>query len=1002
MPQNFKNNDFRLGMFGFLFRTTVKWDVWGIDPNPPHKPYLAFNGTMVKVKGIKYPSSQLNVLRSHGFNTVQRYFPGTYFTSEHFLGSLLSLVKLNNMKMLLITSNYYRPIDQFTGTNVYNDANDTTGQENNPYYNWKARPNFDSLFDTVYTDQPAPIGLGYHVADAIWGHQITEEASCFHWFNPGDAPLDWQNVPNLYVEIPPTNAAAALAYFKANLAQRGVINQKMIIMEVNHNKIISTPKDGEGKYNPGDYVILLNPSDSRDVFFEGSYTTFFPQKETINPLIPHWYTRLYSYITTDVYLLESHYLGKFKSIDFAKQFISQVHSVINIENLKGYAHLWNFHTDITPDVTNNTVKVNKPNANWFWFMAYTSFIHGVKGLWMWDLNAAYTENDQVFIPEVQDMVFKVPYVLEADLNKNQDRYLEKFFPDVYILFVKFLAQEIRLLVDWGFLSTDPATIIYTKTDQPDPNCIVPAADAIGGYIQIDLDDAIFNKKTIPGPRYTLEYNDKISENYGLRYTVLINGKSVIMIVSNPINLSVEVEMDFNNMANPIIRNSNGVNFLFEQVFPDLNAVNNSSYKTSRNSNVDLQSGTVPVMVHKSFVNGKLKCAFGSFDVHVLEFVTANPVPSYPNNWKNVWTNFGSGKIGGWKVGDFDEFIPIDVDGNGVEYLLCIQKLSQNSAWASLLKYNSAVDYDWEWVWSNYGNQNIGGWNIDASDKYLVGKFIQGQPQQLLCLQSYGAVSWVTMFSFSGGNWNWGWSNSHQGPPGLGKISNWNMSPDDKYIVGDFNNDGVDELLIIQNKNNNAKAELLSFSNGNWQTLWKNTGSPGYIGLWKIEIADEFISGKLRANPVGNFPGFTLICLRRGGNDAGIFEYAPNKGAWSKTWGNSGTASVSGWGIPLNTDDKIMAANIEGDVRDELMFIQRHPTSGWATIFNFDNNNKLNWGWSNYSNPPYINDWDVTGDIISNTDYLFIQAIDKAISPKFLIARRKYACGNYHVSIYKKY
>jgi len=82
MPQNFKNNDFRLGMFGFLFRTTVKWDVWGIDPNPPHKPYLAFNGTMVKVKGIKYPSSQLNVLRSHGFNTVQRYFPGIYLTYD--------------------------------------------------------------------------------------------------------------------------------------------------------------------------------------------------------------------------------------------------------------------------------------------------------------------------------------------------------------------------------------------------------------------------------------------------------------------------------------------------------------------------------------------------------------------------------------------------------------------------------------------------------------------------------------------------------------------------------------------------------------------------------------------------------------------------------------------------------------------------------------------------------------------------------------------------------
>lgn len=82
MPQNFKNNDFRLGMFGFLFRTTVKWDVWGIDPNLPHQPYLAYNGTMAKVKGIKYPSSQLNVLRSHGFNTVQRYFPGIYLTYD--------------------------------------------------------------------------------------------------------------------------------------------------------------------------------------------------------------------------------------------------------------------------------------------------------------------------------------------------------------------------------------------------------------------------------------------------------------------------------------------------------------------------------------------------------------------------------------------------------------------------------------------------------------------------------------------------------------------------------------------------------------------------------------------------------------------------------------------------------------------------------------------------------------------------------------------------------
>ncbi len=61
----------------------------------------------------------------------------------------------------------------------------------------------------------------------------------------------------------------------------------------------------------------------------------------------------------------------------AYNYSSEVHKVINIEGTSvGSNYLVHYHSN-----------TNVPNGNWLWFQAYTSVIHGAKGIWFWDFNS---------------------------------------------------------------------------------------------------------------------------------------------------------------------------------------------------------------------------------------------------------------------------------------------------------------------------------------------------------------------------------------------------------------------------------------------------------------------------------------------------------------------------------------------------------------------------------------------------------------------------------------
>lgn len=80
------------------------------------------------------------------------------------------------------------------------------------------------------------------------------------------------------VDIPVENIAGAIDFYSTYLDTNGLDGQHLIVMEANHHKsILDSTVDHENKLggnNPQDYLKILDPSNPRHVFFEGSYIAF--------------------------------------------------------------------------------------------------------------------------------------------------------------------------------------------------------------------------------------------------------------------------------------------------------------------------------------------------------------------------------------------------------------------------------------------------------------------------------------------------------------------------------------------------------------------------------------------------------------------------------------------------------------------------------------------------------------------------------------------------------
>ncbi|MGE0560328.1 MAG: T9SS type A sorting domain-containing protein [Flavobacteriales bacterium] len=964
--QVIKPNEFKIGMFGSPGRLIV-------NPNGgakiPYETPLDPNG---------YKTSTLNVYKEDGFNIWQTNSPGIWNSKEGMI-NLIKLSKNNGLKMVISANNFYKPIDPNTGTGENTYDNCTTPLASNlspaPLY---ARPDYNDYFDNVFSD---PL---YN--DWIWGYHISEEGSYLHPYHIQSNCSGLNSSDYIDAEVPPSKVLAAMNHFKSLLAAKGVNNHKMEIMPANHNRSINNNTIdieliGPNNFHAKEYITLLNKNDKRDVLFEGSYTA---------PPQANWYEEEYNQIQQPT---GWHRLGFLKTIDYAKNYTSEIHKVINIENMPWAPRL--IHTD------SSFCK----NGNLMWFQAYTSIIHGVSGVWFFDYDQSYSDCDRVnvllengitmnsiiaqvrthssqypglsTIPDVDitcnsaimvgsDSVGGVVGLAAREIFFGLDSCFDReYFSPMYTNYVSHLAKELSYLVQKDIVSTDPSTIIYTKTDEADLNCIVPPAQ---NYIQPAINSA----------GLSLYATELCTENYGLRYTIRTNGTETYMIISNPLNLAVtDVSLDFSNVVTPIISNSTGVDVLFNNgAYP----VTDPLYKVNRESNINLSSLTVGAQYPIYYTGNKqLSLSFGPYDVKILKFISTPP--NHNNGWNLAWSNFGSGNIGGHVLGEDDLYYTGDFNNDEEEELLCIGKSpNPNSDWITLLKYENG---DWNWLWSNYGDPNAGNGIYAYRDNLKVGDFDGDGDDDVIGIVT-GTTKYVSFFEFTGNDWNLKWTNSSK--HALKDYS-------DKIYVGNFDdNDNKIELFGV-----NASTGL--------SKMFKWNGSTTFNTSWSA-TSNHAINPYVSNMFSGDFDGGGKdLLLGFAGSWSVLFNY---NGDWNWTWGNNGNGAIGGIPLPFLSTDRILAGNIDSDNRDEFFYIQTHENAAWAISHDLVANPSWNWSWNWSANPtspavPFVDDWSLASNSATGiTNYFLIKVI--ASEPSYLLAMRKFdsynPCNDFIVSMYE--
>lgn len=928
-----QSNEFKIGVFEYKPKT--KW-VAGCQ---------VYYTTPLDENGLN--TSVLNVYVQDGFNIVQEYAPHEYSTIEQEKARLL-LAFNHGILVSFGGGHYYFPtsitylgqipygistVDNHSssGYNIYNNCGNNISNCISPVGASYFRTDIDKYINEVYSVWP--------YSEVIWGYHIAEEPEHFHAVLKGDPcqlvdALNWGtcettgecNVDFCRLEVPPSNVSDAMSHYNSLLNSNGISHQKMVYMPaLHHYSINDNTTDIQGVHHTPDYLQAIDPIDNA-VVLEGSYVQF-PSGfwDTNNS---NWLDQEYDEMING----GGHYLGAFKSIDYIRETTtSDVHKVIAV--------YFNARDDdnnaiaVSGELTHYHSNPNIPNANWLWFQAYNSIIHGAKGIWFWGMGAGWTQN------ELNQQATNYPPGAALDYWKDetiQDRFQESNFPEYYKKYVSNLSRELRYLVDQNLISDDPSTVLYNKTDYADPYCIIPPANT---YIPDSYDDPNLGEIDMNGGIFG-GGEDHQNENYGLRYSIRTNSDKIIMIISNPLPIPiVNINLNFSSIPDPKIKDATGVWVLFEN-YQDIYA---NTYKVNREGDIDLDNATVGNKYYIPMSSNQFSMDFGPMDTKIIEFASTPPHSNPDGEWDKIFTNNYSGNMDGWTLGNIDYYYQGDFDGNGKEELLLVHNETTPNPWMTTLEFNGV---DWIWKWSNYGHAHP---MEPYRQKLIVGDYDGDGTDEILGNDIWG---WTTLFRFDGSDFVWSWSDNGSHPI---------VPYKDNLVPGDFDGDGKDEILGCD------------FTG--WTTIFEFNGSDFVWGWWSDFGASHPIQPYKHDLRAGDFDGDgkdELLGLDTWGT---LFKY--NGSDWDWLWSTYGSSSFSGWSYPLPSTDELLIGDLTNDKKDDLLFIQNGADAHWSTLMTLNTNPGSGWDWvwtgNNDYADPYINDWSINKDVAIHSRYMLLQA-----------------------------
>ena len=293
--------------------------------------------------------------------------------------------------------------------------------------------------------------------------------------------------------------------------------------------------------------------------------------------------------------------------------------------------------------------------------------------------------------------------------------------------------------------------------------------------------------------------------------------------------------------------------------------------------------------------------------------TASLYRFHTNHWEQIW----NGNICDWQISNTDKFYVGDFDGDGYDELLCVQNTT--NSWANIYRYTSIPNNPWQYVWSNSGNGNIGNWSYSPGDDILSGYFNNSTYCSLLCMRNINRPKGLCQRLHSG-SWETLWSPTI----GIGPIDTTITSPTgfNRYYVGDFNGDGIDELLCTEvSGGSNDMMKLIRYNNG-WNTLWTNYGQSNGVSIYPYRA--NLHIGNFDADPSDEILGVSTWATK--------FDFNSSN-QWDWSWSTYQSGRLSDWSI--NPTHRIFFMKTMTDVPDYLFVGYLYKKNFFFKAYSYD-------------------------------------------------------------------